>query len=89
MDSYLMEMEQDVQNYNVVKELVIRKLIEEGLISGEDGEDFMERCQVVVVKNGWFKRWCSKFAKGTEDTYSVRILEMHTTRMTLVSKRQD
>lgn len=77
MDSYLLEIEQDVQNYNVVKEVVVAKLVEEGLLSEEDGEDFVDRCQVVVVKNGWFKRWCAKFSKGTEDRYAIRILEMY------------
>ena len=77
MDSYLMEMEQDVQNYNVVKELVVNKLVDEGLVSQKDGEDFIDRCQIIVVKNGWFKRWCSKFSKGNENMYTVRILEMY------------
>jgi hypothetical protein len=77
MDSQLLEMEQDVQNYNVVKELVINKLIDEGLVSQKDGEDFIDRCQIIIVKNGWFKRWCSKFSKGNENMYTVRILEMY------------
>jgi len=86
MDSYLMEMEQDVQNYNVVKELVINKLVDEGLMSQEDGEDFIDRCQIVVVKNGWFKRWCSKFSKGNESMYTVRILEMYKNKLVAIDK---
>ena len=86
MDSYLLEMEQDVQNYNVVKEIVVAKLIDEGLMSQEDGEDFINRCQIIVVKNGWFKRWCSKFSKGNEEKYTVRILEMYKNRMVLKNK---
>jgi hypothetical protein len=79
-------MEQDVQNYNVVKEIVVAKLIDEGLMSQEDGEDFIDRCQIIVVKNGWFKRWCSKFSKGNEEKYTVRILEMYKNRMVLKNK---
>ena len=81
MDQYLMQMEQDTVNYNTVKDMVIDKLVREGLITEEQGDDFMHRCQVVVVKNGWFKRWCSKFATGTEQTYAVRILEMYENKM--------
>ena len=86
MDSYLVEMERDVQNYNTVKEIVVAKLIDEGLISQEDGEDFVDRCQVIVIKNGWFKRWCSKFSKGNEEKYTIRILEMYKNRMVLNKK---
>lgn len=86
MDSYLLEMEQDVQNYNVVKELVVNKLVDEGLVSQEDGEDFIDRCQIIVVKNGWFKRWCSKFSKGNESTYTVRILEMYKNKLVAIDK---
>jgi hypothetical protein len=86
MDSYLVEMEQDIQNYNVVKELVINKLVDEGLMSQEDGEDFIDRCQIIVVKNGWFKRWCSKFSKGNESMYTVRILEMYKNKLVAIDK---
>ena len=86
MDSYLVEMEQDIQNYNVVKELVINKLVDEGLMSQKDGEDFIERCQIIVVKNGWFKRWCSKFSKGNENMYTVRILEMYKNKLVAIDK---
>lgn len=86
MDSYLVEMEQDIQNYNVVKELVINKLVDEGLVSQEDGEDFIDRCQIIVVKNGWFKRWCSKFSKGNESIYTVRILEMYKNKLVAIDK---
>jgi hypothetical protein len=86
MDSYLLEMEQDVKNYNVVKDLVIAKLVDEGLMSQEDGEDFIDRCQIIVVKNGWFKRWCSKFSKGNESMYTVRILEMYKNKLVAIDK---
>ena len=86
MDTYLMEMEQDVQNYNTVKEIVVQKLMDEGLLNEEDGMDFIDRCQVIVVKNGWFKRWCSKFSKGTEDKYTVRILEMYERKLEVKKK---
>lgn len=86
MDSYLVEMEQDIQNYNVVKELVIDKLIDEGLISQEDGDSFVDRCQIIVVKNGWFKRWCSKFSKGNESMYTVRVLEMYKNNLVAIDK---
>jgi hypothetical protein len=86
MDSYLLEMEQDVQNYNVVKDLVVNKLVDEGLMSQEDGEDFIDRCQIIVVKNGWFKRWCSKFSKGNEGMYTVRILEMYKNKLVAIDK---
>ena len=86
MDSYLLEMEQDVKNYNVVKDLVIAKLVDEGLMSQEDGEDFIDRCQIIIVKNGWFKRWCSKFSKGNESMYTVRILEMYKNKLVAIDK---
>jgi hypothetical protein len=76
IDSQILSLEQDTKNYNVVKEVVINQLIQEGLLSDEDGEDFINRCQVVVVKNGWFKTWCTKLGFNKDD-YSIRILEMY------------
>jgi len=76
IDKQILTLEEDTKNYNTVKEIVISQLVQEGLLSEEDGEDFIYRCQIVIVKNGWFKKWCSKLGFNKDD-YSIRILEMY------------
>lgn len=50
-----------ITNYNTVKDTVIEKLVSEGLISKNDGNEFCERCQVIVYKPSWFSKiWRNK-----------------------------
>lgn len=49
-----------IQNYNLVKEVVISRLVKEGYISNEEGIEFCTRMQVIVYKAKWFKRWFTK-----------------------------
>ena len=79
IDNQLISLEQDTQHANKVKELVIGSLIRQGLISQEDGMDYVERFQVVIFKGSWFKRFFDKYVKnGTNkmDGYFYRVVEM-------------
>lgn len=79
IDNQLMSLEQDTQHANKVKELVIGSLIRQGLMSQEDGMDYVERFQVVIFKGSWFKRFFDKYVKtGTNsmDGYFYRVVEM-------------
>ena len=57
MDTRLISMEEDLANYNKVKDAVIQKIVDEGYMSIEEGLEFVERCQVMVYKGSWFKRF--------------------------------
>lgn len=81
MDQQLLELEQDMSNYQKVKELVLSKLIAENLLSQEDADEFDERCQVLVYKGTWFSKWFDKNVKvdkpeANKKGYYIRIVEL-------------
>jgi len=79
MDNQALELEEDMLNYNKVKDIVVRKLVSEGYLSEEDGEEFTERCQVLVYKGTWFSKWFDKNMKSSSNKnhYFIKIIEMH------------
>lgn len=79
IDNQILSIETDTIHANKVKELVISSLIRQGLISEEDGMDYVERFQVVIFKGSWFKRFFDKYVKNgtnTMDGYFYRVVEM-------------
>ena len=80
MDQQLLELEKDMSNYQKVKELILSKLIEEGLLEKDDADEFDERCQVLVYKGTWFSKWFDKNVNvdSTRDkkNYYMRIIEL-------------
>ena len=81
MDQQLLDLEQDMSNYQKVKDLVLEKLVSEGLLDKTDADEFGERCQVLVYKGTWFSKWFDKNVKsstgsGKKDNYYMRIVEL-------------
>ena len=79
IDNQLLNIEADTQHANKVKDLVISSLIKQGLISEEDGMDYVERFQVLIYKGSWFKRFFDKYVKNDTnktDGYFYRVVEM-------------
>jgi polyhydroxyalkanoate synthesis regulator phasin len=69
----------DMENYNKVKELVVARLVDEGLIDQDDANEFNDRCQVLVYKGKWFSKWFDKNMKSetnSPETYYIRVIEM-------------
>ncbi len=80
MDQQLLDLEQDMSNYQKVKELVLEKLVAEGLLDKTDADEFGERCQVLVYKGTWFSKWFDKNvnieSNRDKKTYYMRIIEL-------------
>lgn len=77
MDTQLLSLEEDMSNYNKVKDIVVRQLIKEGYMSDEEGYEFSERCQVMVYKGTWFSKWFDKNMKDSKkEGWYIRIIEM-------------
>jgi hypothetical protein len=81
MDQQLLVLENDMQNYQKVKELVLKKLVAEGLLDQDDANEFEDRCQVLVYKGNWFSNWFDKNVKVNQPEadkkgYFMRIVEM-------------
>lgn len=69
----------DIQNYNKVKDIVLNKLVSEGLLDQGDAQEFSERCHVLVYKGNWFTNWFKKNVsskEGDEKNYYIRIVEL-------------
>lgn len=78
----LSELESDMQNYQKVKEIVLDKLVTEGLLDKDDANEFNERCQVLVYKGNWFSKWFDKNIKkedpeAKKTDYYMRIVELN------------
>jgi len=76
-----MDLTAEMENYNKVKELVLSKLVSEGLMDETDAEEFNERCQVLVYKGKWFSKWFDNNIKtqnpnADSNGYYIRIIEM-------------
>ena len=75
MDSQLITLEEDTQNANVIKELVIQKLYDNGVLNEEQAKAYVEKWQVVIVKPTWFKRWMEKFVLTKTDSYRYKYVK--------------
>ena len=81
MDINSLELDSKMINYQKVKELVLGKLVSEGLLDQDDADEFDERCQVLVYKGAWFSKWFDKNAKvenskAEKNNYFMRIIEL-------------
>lgn len=72
IDSMLIELESHTKDANVVKEMVLQRLFDDGIITTEQAQYYSENWQVIVIKKGWFERWFNKFRKGTTDGYQFK-----------------
>lgn len=69
----------EMENYNKVKDIVLSKLVDEGLIEQDDANEFSDRCQILAYKGKWFSKWFDKNMKtetNKSDSYYMRIIEM-------------
>lgn len=74
------QIEEQMENFNKVKELVLSRLVEENMINQDDADEFSDRCQVLLYKGNWFKSWFEKNKKTTKSNGNecyIRIIEMH------------
>ena len=79
MDTQLVTLESDMSNYNKVKDLILKKIVDEGYMSEEESEEFSDRCQVLIYKGTWFSKWFDKNVKtqsNDKNSYYIRVVEM-------------
>jgi len=81
MDQQLLQLENDMENYQKVKDIVLGKLVSEGLLDKSDADEFSERCQILVYKGTWFSKWFDRNIKsstssGKKESYYMRIIEL-------------
>ena len=75
----MLDVTTEMENYNKVKEIILAKLVDEGLLNKDDANEFDDRCQILVYKGKWFSKWFDKNMKtetNSPDTYYIRVIEM-------------
>ena len=78
MEAQLISLEDNIQNFNKVKNLIVAKIVEEGYMSEEEGEEFVDRCQVMLYKGTWFTNWFkNNMQEKDEKGWYFKIIEMH------------
>ena len=74
IDSMLISLEEYTTNANLVKELVISRLIMDKVITEEQAEDYRDNWQVVIIKPTWFERWAKKFNIPNPSNYRFKYI---------------
>lgn len=74
IDQQLLELPNDTDNANSVKEIVINRLLVDGVITDEQALEYADKWQVIVIKRSWFKRWMQAFNK-TKDGYQYKFVK--------------
>jgi hypothetical protein len=74
IDGIILEIENHIGNANVVKDIVLARLVMDKVISEEMAQDYSENWQIIVIKPSWFKKWFDKFRKpkGIDDIYEYK-----------------
>lgn len=62
-----LDLESQIQNAQSVKELTIKALVSEGLISKEEGSKFIGQYQIIVTKKSLFKQMFDSIFKGRKE----------------------
>lgn len=80
VDSFLFQLEAECDNANTVKEIVLAKLCEDGLITSEQYEKYTKCYQVIIYKTSWFKKWASVFRgeEKNEGAYTYKYVQFET-----------
>jgi hypothetical protein len=71
-----LEIGTDTMTYNTVKNMVLRKLHEDGVLSDEQFEHYITEYQIIVVKRGWFNEWWKRFASDRDKNgYMIKLVK--------------
>ena len=57
IDEQILNLEQDTKNANILKEIVVRQLLDDKVITEEQADEYVTKWQIIIVKYGWFERW--------------------------------
>jgi hypothetical protein len=69
VDSLLLSIEGNTQNANSIKEMVIRRLLNDKAITEEKAKEYTEKWQIIIIKCGWFERWFKTLSGRKTDEY--------------------
>ena len=76
IDDIHLHLGRHIGNVNTAKNLTLKKLVKEGVISEEQASSFKDKWHFVIIKNSWIKRLSEKLTKGESDEYSLHFIEI-------------
>ena len=68
------EINEKVLDANTTKDILLSRLIDDGLITEDQFEKYSNDWQFIVIKRSWFKRWKKIFGRE-EDAYSFQYVK--------------
>ena len=63
IDAMQLELDSYTENANLVRDMVLLRLLKDKVITDEQADVYSDKWVVVCVKNTWFKHWMNKFSK--------------------------
>lgn len=75
LDSMLISLEEYTLNSNAVKEMVLQRLCQDGVITDEQASEYADKWQVIVIKPAWFERWIKKFNITNKENYRFKYVK--------------
>ena len=74
MDSEAIELSENLENFNTVKEAIIHSLVRENFLTEEQGIEINSNYVVVLVKGNWFGRTIGKIIN--KSTTEIRVVKV-------------
>lgn len=69
IDGMLLEIDSYTKNANLVKDAILSRLINDNIITEDQGIEYSEKWQVIIIKKNWFTRWRDKYLKSDDEGY--------------------
>lgn len=75
IETVQLEIDNYTKNANVVKGMVIKRMLLDGILTPEKADEYMTKWQVIVFKKSWFKQWVDKFSKNEPDGWGYNFVK--------------
>lgn len=75
VDQFLLDIESNLENFNLVKDSVLNRLLKDKIISEEQFNEYSEKWNIIILKPSWFKRWKDKFRKDCNNQYIIKYVK--------------
>lgn len=69
IDKYMLDIDSNTKNANMIKDMVLDRLRTDGLITKEQATEYMNKWQMILIKASWFKRWMNAFNREQDGYY--------------------
>lgn len=89
IEQSLLNIPSSTQDAQTVKDMILARLYNDGLMSEEDYNHYSNDWQVMVFKRSWFRKWCRKFTSDEQGDYQFKYVQFEDKPMTVVTKQQE